>query len=108
MKTLSLFFYLAMMYSYYAFRAMKYSIPKWVQVTVTGFQLSQMGVGCFVNYKAYVYKQAGTTCHVAYANIFWSLVMYAVYFGLFLHFFFVNYLLKKPTTIKIDEQKKTK
>jgi hypothetical protein len=87
---------------------MKYRIPKWIQVTVTVFQLSQMGVGCFVNYKAYVYKQAGDTCYVAYSNIFWSFVMYAVYFGLFLHFFFVNYLLKKSTISKSDEQKKNK
>ncbi|CAF4712331.1 unnamed protein product, partial [Rotaria magnacalcarata] len=87
----------ALMYSYYAFRAMKFQIPKWISVTVTTFQLSQMVVGCFVNYKAYVYKQNGAACDVAYANIFWSFVMYAVYFGLFLHFFFVSYLSKKPT-----------
>ena len=97
------------MYSYYAFRAMKYRIPKWVQITVTIFQLSQMVVGCFVNYKAYVYKEAGVTCHVAYSNIFWSFVMYAVYFLLFLHFFIVNYLLKPtPAINKSDEQKKNK
>ena len=98
----------AMMYSYYAFRAMKYRIPKWVQITVTIFQLSQMVVGCFVNYKAYVYKEAGVPCHVAYSNIFWSFVMYAVYFLLFLHFFIVNYLLKAPAISKSDEPKKTK
>jgi len=97
-----------MMYSYYAFRAMQYRIPKWVQVTVTIFQLSQMIVGCFVNYKAYVYKQAGAPCDIAYSNIFWSLVMYAIYFGLFLHFFFVNYLFKRPPAVKIDDQKKNK
>ncbi len=97
-----------MMYSYYAIRAMQYRIPKWVQVTVTIFQLSQMVVGCFVNYKAYVYKQAEVTCDVAYANIFWSFVMYAIYFGLFLHFFFVNYLFKKPANLKTDEDKKDK
>lgn len=97
-----------MMYSYYAARAMQYRIPKWIQVTVTIFQLSQMVVGCFVNYKAYVYKQDDATCKVAYSNIFWSFVMYAVYFGLFLHFFFVNYLLKKPNAIKIDDKKKDK
>jgi elongation of very long chain fatty acids protein 6 len=97
-----------MMYSYYAFRAMQYRIPKWIQVTVTVFQLSQMVVGCFVNYKAYGYKQAGATCNVAYANIFWSFVMYAAYFGLFLHFFFVNYLFNKPANVKKDDQKKSK
>ncbi len=94
-----------MMYSYYAFLAMLFRISKWTQVTVTILQLSQMVVGCFVNYKAYIYKNAGVTCNVAYANIFWSFVMYAVYFGLFLHFFFVNYLLKGPTVVKSDKQK---
>jgi len=100
-----------MMYTYYAFRAMKYRIPKWIQVTVTMFQLSQMGVGCFVNYKAYVYKQDNVPCQVAYSNIFWSFVMYAIYFALFLHFFFVSYLLKK-SDVKVNndgkESKKNK
>ena len=95
-----------MMYSYYAFRAMQFRIPKWIQVTVTVFQLSQMVVGCFVNYKAYIYKQTGATCYVAYSNIFWSFVMYAAYFLLFLHFFIVNYLLKKPVQVRINAQKK--
>ncbi len=96
-----------MMYTYYAFRAMKYHIPKWMQVTVTIFQLSQMGVGCFVNYKAYVYKQNGATCQVAYSNIFWSFVMYAIYFVLFLHFFCVSYLPKKPE-LKVTGEKERK
>jgi len=98
----------AMMYSYYAFRAMRYRIPKWIQVTVTVFQLSQMGVGIFVNYKAYVYKQKGAPCQVAYSNIFWSFVMYAIYFALFLHFFCVSYLSKKPTLKKTDESEHKK
>ena len=93
------------MYSYYAFRAMKFRIPKWVQVTVTIFQLSQMVVGCFVNYKAYVYKENGVSCKVSYANIFWSFVMYAVYFALFLHFFCVSYLSKTPVTIETERKK---
>ena len=34
------------MYSYYAFRAMKYRIPKWIQVTLTMLQICQMIIGC--------------------------------------------------------------
>lgn len=98
------FCFVALMYTYYAFRAMKFHIPKWIQITITILQLSQMGVGCFVNYKAYVYKQSGAPCDVAYSNIFWSFVMYAIYFGLFLHFFCVSYLSKKPA----DENKRKK
>ena len=90
---------------------MKFRIPKWVQVTVTMFQLSQMVVGCFVNYKAYMYKQEDASCHVAYGNIFWSFVMYAIYFALFLHFFCVSYLWKTPSAnekVVKDERKKNK
>ncbi|CAF4143536.1 unnamed protein product [Rotaria sp. Silwood2] len=99
----------ALMYSYYAFRAMKFHIPKQIQITITIFQLSQMTVGCFVNYKAYIYKQKSATCYVAYENIFWSFFMYAVYFVLFLHFFCVSYLSKKPLTkpcIEKEDKKK--
>ncbi|CAF1487188.1 unnamed protein product [Rotaria sp. Silwood1] len=98
-----------LMYSYYAFRAMKFHIPRQIQITITTFQLSQMVVGCFVNYKAYFYKQNGAPCSVAYDNIFWSFFMYAVYFVLFLQFFFVSYLSKKPITkhcVKIEDKKK--
>ena len=70
----------AMMYTYYAFRAMQYRIPLSLQIMVTICQLSQMIVGCFVNYKAFIYKESGVSCNVAYSNIFWSFVMYAVYF----------------------------
>ncbi|CAF1501689.1 unnamed protein product [Rotaria sordida] len=96
------------MYTYYAFRAMKYPIPKWMQITITVLQLSQMVVGCFVNYKAYVYKQNTSSCAVTYANIFWSFAMYAIYFGLFLHFFCVSYLPKKPKTKVNDENEHKK
>ena len=97
---------LAMMYSYYALRALRFRIPKWAQITVTIFQLSQMGVGCFVNYKAFTYKEAKFPCDVAYSNIFWSFFMYFVYLLLFLHFFIVNYVIKKPSRPNVDQIKK--
>lgn len=87
---------------------MKFRIPKWISIIVTMFQLSQMVVGCFVNYKAYIYKQSGAPCTVAYSNIFWSFVMYAVYFGLFLHFFFVAYLWEKPEAKRVPEAERKK
>ncbi|CAF1665369.1 unnamed protein product [Adineta ricciae] len=65
----------AIMYSYYAFRAMKYRIPKWMQISITICQLLQMAVGCFVNYQAYTYKQQGHACDVSYSNIGWSFAM---------------------------------
>ncbi|UJR22918.1 hypothetical protein I4U23_025946 [Adineta vaga] len=92
----------AMMYSYYAFRAMKFRIPIWVQISITVCQLLQMVVGCFVNYKAYTYKQMGNACDVTYSNIGWSFAMYFIYFGLFLHFFCIAYFPKKKVDSKVS------
>lgn len=91
------------MYSYYAFRALKYRIPKWIQISVTVCQILQMAVGCFVNYKAYTYKQNDAVCDVTYSNIGWSFAMYSVYFGLFLHFFYIAYFPKKKRVETNDE-----
>jgi hypothetical protein len=66
-----------------------------MQISITVCQLSQMVVGCFVNYKAYTYKQLGSACDVTYSNIGWSFAMYSVYFALFLHFFCLAYFPKK-------------
>ncbi|CAF1391940.1 unnamed protein product, partial [Didymodactylos carnosus] len=89
-----------LMYSYYAFRAMRFNIPKFVQQIVTIFQLSQMFIGCYVNYKAYEYKGENRPCKVAYSNIYVSFAMYFAYFLLFAHFFYVSYLKRMPTTTK--------
>ena len=36
----------SLMYTYYAFRALKFRIPKWTMMTITALQLLQMVVGC--------------------------------------------------------------
>jgi elongation of very long chain fatty acids protein 6 len=83
------------MYSYYAFRALRFKIPKMVNIVITSLQLSQMLIGIAVNTVAYLAKNNGERCDVTYDNIYWSFFMYFTYFVLFFHFF-VNAYLKKP------------
>ncbi|CAL4082294.1 unnamed protein product, partial [Meganyctiphanes norvegica] len=75
------------MYSYYALKAMKIKVPRWIAMTITTAQLAQMVMGSAVNIWAYQVKQAGNECHVSYDNIKVSLLMYISYFVLFAQFF---------------------
>jgi elongation of very long chain fatty acids protein 6 len=82
----------AVMYGYYACRAMRFSIPRWVNMTITAGQISQMVVGIFVNLSAFFKKQRGEECGVSYDNIKWSFIMYVSYFVLFSLFFLNTYI----------------
>lgn len=75
------------MYSYYALKALKFRVPRWIAMSITTAQLAQMVMGAVVNIWAYQVKQAGNECHVSYDNIKISLLMYTSYFVLFARFF---------------------
>jgi elongation of very long chain fatty acids protein 6 len=47
----------AAMYSYYGFRALRFRIPKWVNIVITSGQISQMVIGIVVNTVAYFKKR---------------------------------------------------
>lgn len=85
----------SMMYSYYAFRALRYRVPRWVAMVITSLQLVQMIVGCVVNYMAYTFKQNGMECGVSDTNLKLSLIMYTSYFVLFARFFYHTYVHSK-------------
>lgn len=88
------YFVHSLMYSYYAFRAMRFRIPKQVNIVITSLQIAQMIVGIYVNLTAYFAKNRGEACYVSYDNIYWSFFMYFTYFCLFFHFFRNAYLKK--------------
>jgi hypothetical protein len=92
----------SMMYSYYAFKAMKFRIPKFISVIITSSQISQMAAGCYVNYKTWQYKLAGTPCSISNENVIVSSLMYLSYLALFVRFFYKSYLSKpkRAKTIK--------
>jgi elongation of very long chain fatty acids protein 6 len=82
----------ACMYTYYGFRALRFKIPRWVNVAITSGQISQMIIGIFVNLTAYYKKKRGEECAVSDENIKWSFIMYFSYFLLFFHFFYNAYI----------------
>lgn len=82
----------SVMYGYYAFKALRFNIPKWINIMITTGQISQMIIGIFVNTLAYRRKNRGEHCDVTYENIYWSFFMYFTYFLLFFHFFIKTYL----------------
>lgn len=87
----------AAMYTYYAFRAMRFRIPKWVNIAITSGQISQMVFGIYVNVVAYLKKRNGIECHVSDQNITWSFIMYFSYFVLFFNFFYNAYISPKKS-----------
>jgi elongation of very long chain fatty acids protein 6 len=88
------------MYGYYALRAARIRLPRFLQQLITLLQLLQMIVGCMVNIAAFDYKQQGFLCATSSMNIVISLVMYASYLFLFAHFFYTSYLRKNTIKIK--------
>ena len=81
---------------------MRFRIPRWVSMIITLLQLTQMVVGCWINIKAWQYKQNGETCQVTDENLKVSIAMYGTYFLLFAHFFLGSYIFKTKKTKKIE------
>jgi elongation of very long chain fatty acids protein 6 len=92
----------AFMYTYYALRAMKIRIPKWVNVMITTMQLAQMVWGVFINVYVYNRKLSGGACSVSYNNLYWASFMYLTYFLLFFNYFYHAYLKKAPRGAKAN------
>lgn len=85
----------AFMYSYYAFRALRFNIPKFISIAITTGQISQMIFGIYVNCIVYQVKKRGEPCKTSDENVIVSFVMYGTYFLLFFKFFYSAYI-KKP------------
>ncbi len=82
------------MYTYYGFKALRFNIPKWVNIVITSAQLSQMFFGIGINVAAFQAKRRGDKCHISDENIMWSFIMYFSYFCLFFKFFYTAYIAK--------------
>ena len=89
------------MYGYFALRAARVRLPPFIQQFITFLQIAQMIAGCIVNVSVFNYKQDGYSCNTSDTNVMLSLALYASYFILFAHFFYVTYLRK-------DSKRKTK
>ncbi|XP_071412100.1 very long chain fatty acid elongase 6 isoform X1 [Pithys albifrons albifrons] len=91
----------AVMYSYYALRAAGFRVSRKFAMFITLSQITQMLIGCVINYLVFSWMQQGQ-CHSHVQNIIWSSLMYLSYLVLFCHFFFEAYIGKTRKERKVD------
>uniref|UniRef100_A0A3P9P0R9 Elongation of very long chain fatty acids protein n=2 Tax=Poeciliinae TaxID=586240 RepID=A0A3P9P0R9_POERE len=95
----------AVMYSYYALRAAGFKVSRKFAMFITLTQITQMLMGCVVNYLVYSWMQQGQECPSHMQNIVWSSLMYLSYFVLFVQFFYEAYVGKSNSSAKTDVKK---
>ena len=92
----------AFMYTYYAFRAMKFRIPRPICIAITSMQTFQMVIGITVNVGVILVKQRGDHCQQSWSNLVFSSLMYFSYFLLFSVYFYNAYVApKKVPKVKL-------
>ncbi len=81
----------ALMYSYYAVRALGFRVPRNIAMIITISQIVQMILGTFVTYYAYYSKFNNKNCMISYSTVYAGILMYISYFLLFAYFFINSY-----------------
>ena len=84
------------MYTYYALKAMRVYIPRWVSMFITSCQLLQMVMGIISNMAALYYLEHGHQCATTHKDIMLAFALYATYLVLFAHFFYKAYIRPRP------------
>lgn len=100
------YFVHALMYSYYAFRAVGIKIPKVMAMTITSSQILQMIIGAYVIWFAYQKKKEGYECNITETSATYGLMMYLSYFVLFAHFFYNAYFSRQSPKKQSDSSRK--
>lgn len=97
----------AIMYSYYACKAMRIRVPKFISQIITTGQLVQMVIGCYLNYVAWQTKlnSPNIACQISENNIKYSFIMYFSYFILFFNFFYNAYIAKPKRIMNLSKKK---
>jgi len=85
------FFVHAVMYSYYAARAMNIRVPSTLAKTITSMQSLQMLVGFAVNFYSLYKKYTGQYCGNTITHNFVAIGLYGSYLFLFLRFAYYRY-----------------
>ena len=84
--------------SYYTAKSLRFRMPRWMPMTVTTIQLSQMVLGSGVlGYVFWLRFVAGRYCQISDTLLYFGVAMYISYFLLFGHFFFQAYLRKRTS-----------
>jgi len=96
----------SLMYSYYALRAMKFKIPRFVMVTITGLQTLQMFIGVWLGAYVFSLKVRHLPVQQSWGNLAFLGVMYLSYLFLFSQFFYNSYVAKRSARISAPVDKK--
>jgi len=92
----------AFMYSYYAFMATGKRAPRWVSMSVTTVQTTQMFAGVAVSCYVYFIKvYRNIPCQQSMANLYLAFLIYITFAVLFVQFFVDTYV-KKSKKAKIQ------
>ena len=103
----------AIMYTYFALRAIRLPMPSFFRISVTSLQILQMVIGLVVSIGVYVIKYSGGDCHQSYLSAVAAILMYGSYLILFANFFRQQYLVPpikksrdKMSNFSVEEVKK--
>ena len=82
----------AIMYTYYAFKAMKYRVPVFVSMFITSVQFIQMVLGVYAMYLGYGMTLTNQSCQLTSREALWYFGVYFSFLFLFGHFFYKTYI----------------
>ena len=87
----------SMMYTYYALKAMRFTIPRFVNMTITTLQIVQMFAGLYVNYRSLQLKLMGLPCDISMPVCLTGFTLYGLFAVLFINFFVRTYVFKSKS-----------
>lgn len=93
------------MYTYYALKALRVSVPRFISISITSLQILQMVMGVVVNYFVFSAKKSQLPCNQTDFNLACCSAMYTSYLLLFSHFFYNTYLKPKKSEVVLDKKK---
>jgi len=94
----------SIMYTYYAFRALRFKFPRFVNIIITSLQIAQMILGVALNFYAYNILSQGRYCSATQQGLKLGFMMYFSYLVLFSQFFYNVYIKPNGKFNKIKEQ----
>lgn len=97
----------AIMYTYYALRALGVRIPRQLAMSITISQIVQMIIGTYVTFYAFWAKSIkGRSCDISMSSLYFGMAIYISYFLLFAQFFIATYLQAPSRKAVRDRSKK--
>lgn len=91
--TMNLFVH-SFMYTYYALKAMKINVPRYISMLITLMQITQMFTGCFITFWAVIKYYGGERCEQNDNTLSFAILLYTSYVLLFCRLFYSLYLSK--------------